>query len=474
MMASWDPIYPGEKVDWYSEYIARHSSLSLSWLEEPDEISRHPKEKLEMRGFGLLKDADGNKIVAPLDDGSVCLWSLGQDCEDSDPVLGRILTRSRAGLLSFDNGQWGSEKWQSSSGTSRIRMPSSGVVECVSIDSHRNKAYFAVQQGLSEIDLTTLQRSAYDQYREPISVISEASHPTPLTIGTTQALFIHDPRLGNNGRSSPYTSLSHCVDDDFCRSSSGGSPLSSHAVLSQPLPLSILHLPNSIYVAGRFPSILSYDRRFFPKVSTSIHSGARLSALSCLATPDRPTIVAAGEYNGKGSLEQYPLSFPGLPVQEPSRNRVSASRSKILSLTPHGKRLLFTDSDGQLTWVERDGTTPVRRWNINTHSASKTDDADAPQGIFNASLNDGDVVRKLLPISKGEKSEVCVWTGEKIGVLSFQQNARFAMGKDGNLENLAGSSEMSNDEKECGRMMRRALERQADEVRFIRGLGLSS
>ena len=34
-MASWDPTYPDEMVNWYDEYIARHAPLSLSWLEQP-------------------------------------------------------------------------------------------------------------------------------------------------------------------------------------------------------------------------------------------------------------------------------------------------------------------------------------------------------------------------------------------------------------------------------------------------------
>jgi len=385
-------------VDWYGEYVARHSCLSMSWLQQPKMDSQGSKEKLEIRGLGLLSERD--KVIAPLDDGSVCFWNLGK-LGDPSPQDGRIVTRSRPGLLSFDNGQKGSERWQSSA-TSNIKIPSSGVVECVSVNHHSNKAYFAVQYGLNEVDLTTLQISAYDRYPQPISTLSEAAHLTPLTIGTTQALFIHDPRLGNNGRTSPYTTLGHCMDEeDFRHLHSGGSTRSGQATLAQPLPLSILHLPHTIYVAGRFPSILTYDRRYFPKMLSNIHSGARLSTLTCLQTPHSPTIVAAGDYNGKGSLEKYPLSSSDMPGPAPTRNRTSASRSKILSLAPHGKRLLFSDSDGQLKWVERDGTTLVRRWNINTYSSESTADlSDAPQGIFNASSNDGDVARKLLPVDK--------------------------------------------------------------------------
>lgn len=66
-----------------------------------------------------------------------------------------------------------------------------------------------------------------------------------------------------------------------------------------------------------------------------------------------------------------------------------------------------------------------------------------------------------------------MWTGEKIGVLGFRRHARFGAEKYEDEDDAAGS-ETGNEEKQFGWMMRRALERQADEVRFVRGLGLSS
>jgi len=68
----------------------------------------------------------------------------------------------------------------------------------------------------------------------------------------------------------------------------------NYAPLYQPGPLSILHLSSSgddwdgngdIYVAGRFPSILNYDRRYFPKLRGTIHSGARLCSMAALSHP---------------------------------------------------------------------------------------------------------------------------------------------------------------------------------------------
>jgi hypothetical protein len=488
-MACWDPTYPHERVDWYSEYTARHAPLSLSWLQQPISDSNAVGEKLETRGLGLLKNAGNNIAVGPLDDGSVCLWNIGQENAAPDPEDGRIIACSKPSLLSV-NGPDGTN-WQNPS-SSRAKMTSTGVVECVSVDKARNKAYFAVQSGLNEVDLNTLQISSYDRYPFSISALSEATHPIPLTVGTTLSLHIHDPRIGNNGRRSSYTYLSESADighpidgpqnqTDFTRLHNGDpSGVLDYATLFQPLPLSILHLnPSStIYVAGRFPSILHYDRRFFPNIVSTIHSGGSLCSISSLPTPNSPTLVAGGEYNGKGSLELYPLTPPSsseaTEAKPPTRNRASASRSKILSLTPHGTRILFSDSDGQLRWVERDGSTLVRRWNINTYSSSPTDTLPT-QGIFNNDLNEGDVARKLLPVSSKERSEVLLWTGERIGVLGFKKKPRFALSADGGdeadgVEN--GGSGEGFEERDYGRMMRRALERQANEVRFVRGLGL--
>ena len=481
-MASWDPTYPGEKIDWYSEYIARHAPLSVSWLRQPYNEANGIRETLETRGLGLYNRDEGDLVVAPMDDGSICIWNLGEDGVDPAANDGEIVSRSRSGLLSVDAPN--SSIWQTTS-TSRAKTTSTGVVECVSIDKFRNKAYFAVHSGLNEVDLSTLQVSDYHRYPFSISALSETTDPIPLTVGTTLSLHIHDPRRRDNGRLSSYAQFTDRIDagpalqriNDFQRLASRDSPHEEYATLFHPSPLSIAHHnPSSmIYVAGRFPSILTYDRRFFPKLTSTIHSGARLCSLTALPSSSSPTLVAAGEYNGKGSLELYPLPTPSSSPfiesnAEPTFNRTSASRSKLLSLTPHGTRLLFSDSDGQLKWVERDGSTLVRRWNINAYPANE---AAAMQGIFNNDPNEGDVARKLLPVSAKERSEMLLWTGEKIGVLGFKKKPRFAFGAD-DAHTSDVDSDSSIDEQDYARIMRRALERQANEVRFVRGLGLGS
>ena len=485
-MANWDPTYPDEEVDWYAEYIARHAPLSMSWLEQPFGEQNGLREKVETKGLGILKEHNkSNVVVAPLDDGSVCLWNIGSDDAVPNSQDGRIMARSRPGLLS-SNGL--------DCDTSQDLTTNSGVIECVSVDGSRNKAYFAVQSALNEVDLTTLQISSLNRYPYPITALSEATYPVPLTVGTGFSLHLHDARLGNNG-GSPNSWISDRVDSppnlsngfrysdtDFHRLNSGDPSQADYATIFPPAPLSILHLnPSStLYVAGRFPSILTYDRRYFPKLTSTIHSGARLCSTVSLPNPKCSTLAAAGEYNGKGSLELYPLEHSSIGSQsdtipEPTRNRTSASRSKLLSLTPHGTRLLFSDGDGKLKWVERDGSTLVRQWNINTFDTSLSDSEASRGGIFNTQPDEGDVALKLLPVGSGERSEVCVWTGEKIGVLGFKDKPRFSFGVDGTSGTCTpeGSSDgESRDERDYERMMRRALQRQADEVRFVRGLGL--
>lgn len=74
-----------------------------------------------------------------------------------------------------------------------------------------------------------------------------------------------------------------------------------------------------------------------------------------------------------------------------------------------------------------------------------------------------DVARKLLTTGDGAKDELLFWTGERIGVVGFRKNPRFVVNEaDQNVESEATAYEAR---------MRRVLERQADEVRFVRGLG---
>lgn len=544
-LANWDPSYPTEKVDWYGEYIARHAPLSVSWLQQPVSTAdgEDSLERCEVKGLGYHTDSAGSRVVAPLDNGSVCIWNVSREDAGRKRRRGSILACSRPDLLSV-NGEssdfWGQSPY------SKAKMTSTGVVECVSVDNFRNKAYFAVQSGLNEVDLETLQVSALEKYPFSIAALSATDYPIPLTIGTTLSLHLHDPRRSSNTSSASASDYGERVDifadfpasprlrNDFHRLASGDQCI-GYASLFQPGPIAILHLSShpagvhdastgEIYVAGRFPSVLIYDRRCFPKLQNTIHSGARLCSLTSLPYSFRSlevdlmrrnqlslsqinefksqpgnTLIACGEYNSKGSLEMFGLapssednSWPngqqaGASQISTYKNRATASSSKLLSVATHGTRLVVSDGDGGLKWIERDGSTLVRKWNINTYNESLAPAVSS--GIFSSTTTGGpsagDVVRKILPTatssstssslgnSASNDSELLVWTGEKIGVLAFKKYPLWSV-EDWEERGDVAESEIRRrkEEKIYGETMRRALERQADEVRFLNGLGL--
>ena len=460
-----------QDVNFYHEYIARHSSLAMSWLEKPAEEKRD--YGLEIRGlahFGGLQET----IIAPLDDSSVCLWNVGCDSSASSTSNGRIQARSKPGLL-LPNGRHPS---LDSGEGSHPNMPwNEAIVENVSVDKLRKRVYFAVKGGLNEVDLETLKLLSHQTYPSTICALSEISASAPLTVATAASLHIHDHRLSGHVPthsigsdrldSSPSTLLPPINEGN---GSLGGLGTANHAPLIHS-PLSIVHLQSSqtIHVAGRFPSILTYDRRTFPKIHSTIHSGARLSSLTSTFSYTTNTLIACGEYNGKGSLELYRLSSSedSSTLFSSYQNRTTAARSKLLSVATHGTRIVFCDGDGILKWVERNGSTPVRRWNINSSSESET-----PRGIFARPRDAGpsDVARKILPLNESSNSELAIWTGDKIGVVSCRKKPRF-----GPWDERGEGEDLRTKESEglYEERMRRALERQADEVRFMRDLGLN-
>ncbi len=531
-IADWGLAYPQEKTNWYREYVSRYGPISVGWLQQPIDAEGKGSTKREMLGMGLLRDSAstgeprGTLVVAPLDDRSVCLWDVTTaDHSKASVDKGRAIARSKAGLLT--------------SGTNRIARSShlphndgnnqeAGIVECVSVDSLRKRGYFAVGSCLNEVDLETLRIVAETPYPSTISALSEIRHPVPLTVGTNSSLHIHDSRLtgSHDGscpwegkcESTPQTSSVEKTISHAIKSLETGH--SKYAQLLQPGPVSIMHLAetggswgnSSIYVAGRFSSILDYDRRFFPRLRGTIYSGARLSNLTSLdhplvptdrrdeevksnggqhaqssgqmRAPSTKTLIACGEYNGKGSLEFYGLgsgnidslgSDSGFVQTATYKNRQTASSSKLLSVVNHGTRLLFSDGDGTLKWMERDGFTEVRRWNINQGRLAE------PRGLFAPASGaaNGDVVRKILPnndisTTSVHHDELLLWTGERIALLNFSKRPAFL---EEQFEEAAESDDEAiklREEMLYGEAMRRALERQADEARFVQGLGLGT
>jgi hypothetical protein len=202
------------------------------------------------------------------------------------------------------------------------------------------------------------------------------------------------------------------------------------------------------------------------------------------------TLIACGEYNSKGSLEMYGLSpephlttissdsFAGSLRNSIMKNRQTSSSSKLLSVANHGTRIVVSDGGGNLKWLERDGFTEARRWNIAHGSI------EAPRGIF-GTLGDsymdsgsGDIVIKMANTHDGRdgnlvNGDLVLWTGEKIGLLSFSSKPGFAA--DSFEETGTKTPEQIRTEREertYAETIGRALEANANEVRWMRGLGL--
>ncbi|KAJ5637872.1 hypothetical protein N7490_007751 [Penicillium lividum] len=554
--SDWESSIEGEHVDWYSEYIARHGPMSFSWVQQPMIRNGEGRKRTphEVKGIGLLKDwssARQNKIVAPLEDGSVCIWDLNHShCGDSQSSKGKILGMSEPGLLMKNL----SRRRDHSPSKSSLEFINLG--EGVSVDSFRHRAYLAVGNVLNEIDLETLKLISQQRYPWSIFALSqETDYSVPLTLATTLSLQIHDARL-------PATEEEEAISlrceensaplvpelDIFSHSDSprlqlqpnglpphrirspGPSDDTNYAPLFQPGPLSILHPPaphvNSILVAGRFPSILCYDRRFFPRLQSTVHSGGSLCGLTSAPEPRFPVfkdsdypashnVVACGEYNGRGSLELYNLSSSSQdPQSRPSdrssalvlqhKNRQSAASSKLLSVASHGNRIVYSDSEGNIKRVERNGRAEVRRWNINTsqpqipffrssQAPSEQSGADDPQprGLWPSSQpenNSSEVARKILPTGGNlTGDELLVWTGERIGRIKFSipadtnleddEEDEWFMHAEVDEETREAMRHKLRDEWEKERKyedtMRLALERQADEVRWMGTDGMS-
>ncbi|KAI9664104.1 MAG: hypothetical protein M1821_007595 [Bathelium mastoideum] len=586
-LANWDPSYPGEKIDFYQEYIHRHAPITMNWLQTATDGAGGGNEPNEATGIGVLRD-DGEfgaeRAVAPLDDGSICIWDITPWSGRGPKSQGRVIGRTAPGLLTALPSSLDRDVARE---RSKAMMTETGAVECVSIDSVQRKGFFAVRNTLNEVDLNTMKLVSQNHFSFPITALSEAVPTVPLTVGTNMTLHLHDPRQPHPSSSPPSATTFSPGLSTRCELIAGTSPprlsprlnLGSgsssplalpisaitgthqppapHATLSQPGPLSILHLPEdrawdgngAIWVAGRFTSLLNYDRRFFPRLRGTVHSGARLASLTALPVPFLPrqsalmrqastttssiprpttssnsasiglspaeihaakslpghTLVAGGSYNGKGSLELYGVSpepaHATLSTNDARhvartsyRNRQTVSRSGVLAVAAQGARLVYSDGDGGVAWVERDGRGEVRRWGLDEAAGGGGNvgagvarggaehggaGVEGMEGVEEPPRNDDDVVQKLVPTGTADgaganDANLLCWTGEgRLGLLGFGRRPLFS---EEEWREGEGVDEETRQEEERAReyagRMRRALERQADEVRWVRGMGL--
>lgn len=347
-----------------------------------------------------------------------------------------------------------------------------------------------------------------ESFEWSISTLSPIHDGAPLTVGTSLGIHLHDFRA----RASLQKDRSERVEwdgNDIFKSIFDPKPLPPYASLSQPTPISILHLPrpgssstvsNDIYVSGRFTNILHYDRRKFPAIVGSIYSGAFINSLCSLPYPFNAsdnenrrqgelnleemaaikqatggsTLVAGGTYKTKGSLELFGLAETSdhghcATMHNAIRNRQTAASSIILSVINHGTKLVFSDGAGFLKWFERDGFTESRRLKIGHADGNE-------RSLFVSSSGPGELARKIVSTKSAVATDrlnndnILFWTGERLGMVSFTSSPLF------NVKNFEENGDVESAEEQLKReeyshKMREALNHQADELRLMERFG---
>ncbi|KAI1267453.1 hypothetical protein F5Y18DRAFT_415647 [Xylariaceae sp. FL1019] len=509
IVANWDPTFPGESVSWYREYIHRNAKASTSWFEKPRGAEGSYAETIDVRGLALYAPSKVRGelfAVSPLEDGSVCIW----DVKGTTKKKGAILSRTSPGFLYAGK--------RRRSGAPR-RTIDSGIVECVSVNNERQVAFFAMEDELVEVDLQSLSIASRTPFEWMIMTLSEAHGTVPLTVGTLKGLHLYDYRAGYRHHDSRKDSADTVLESkgpDLSTIFDDSRPLPPYTALAQPGPQSILHLESpwnpdqlsdDIFVAGRFPSILHYDRRMFPSIKGTMHSGAQPCSLTSLpypfsgidvdlrrrlqlskeqvekskSAPGGRTIIACGSYKTKGSLEIYGLSTETeqdgstrVSYDCVTKNRVSASQSKLLSVITHGTRIVFSDGQGYLRWMERDGFSEVRR-----HKIGKSERI-TQRSIFGTMPGSDDIARKILStrVKGGDNSrtddDIIFCTGEALGLVNFSSQP--VSSAEDFVEDSYTQEEVL-EEQEAQRYreeMRRVLARDADAIWHTQNLGAGS
>ncbi|RAO68938.1 uncharacterized protein BHQ10_004950 [Talaromyces amestolkiae] len=502
--AEWDPSYETEDVDWYSEYIARNGPISFSWTQRP--VTGGPNRMLrDAMGMGLLRDwsfAREDRVIAPLDDGTICVWDMNYSHSNSaNSLKGKITGMSRPGVLMTDM-----SKRSDKTPPRSPPLEFLNVGECVSVDSMRRRAYIAVGNILNEVDLETLHVVHQQRYAWSIFALSqETDYSVPLTLATTLSLQIYDARLSSpeeeaeiSLRSIPIVrSYSYSQTDNHLNAFEALVRIRKVRIMRRCFNLGLCRY-YILRLRMLIPSFWQEDFLVFSVTTGALFPGYKLPFTLEVG---KHTIVACGEYNGRGSLELYDLNFHGSdPQHEDSeshmqsaryQNRQSAASSKLLSVASHGARIVFSDSNGNVKWVERDGQTQVRHWNINTSrrqsriaSPGDVDESDQVRGLFFTSDTSmrNDVVRKILPTDANlNGDELLLWSGDRIGRLRFSNDSDEGtddemndwMSLDGEEADITEkqarrqSKELEKRrEQEYAQRIRRALERQADETEY--------
>ncbi|TQV98561.1 F-box domain-containing protein [Cordyceps javanica] len=461
-MANWDPAFPTERVSWYDEFIQRYGPASISWLQTPRIRDRGMEAIIESRGVALYnpyngRDGDGTMLaVSPLDDGSVCLW----DIKGTRGRQGSIIGCSKPDIL-FIDGPGGQNQ-------RRSKRIDTGVTECVSVNHHNNRAFFAVQSHLIEVDLNRLQVVSRQSFEWSITTMSAINEGLPLTVGTSLGIHLHDFRTRAN---IPNDRSERVEWDewDVYKSIFDPKPLPPYASLSQPTPISILHLPkpgshsqvsDDIFVSGRFTNILHYDRRKFPAIVGSIYSGGLIKSLAAVPYP-----YSTVDYEVRRHGE-----FPAEQISRIKRtgSGVTMIAGGVYKLKGSLEIIVFSDGNGLIKWFERDGFTECRRHKIGS--------CDAKENNIFASSGRGEIARKIVSTkssvghNRSNNDDILFWTGERLGMLSFTATPLY-LSEDFEPPLDVEAATEDGKRQQYAEEMREALERQTDEIQLMSRFG---
>jgi hypothetical protein len=247
---------------------------------------------------------------------------------------------------------------------------------------------------------------------------------------------------------------------------------------------------------------------------------ALLPARDVFAAKERAghTVLAAGMHRGGAGLALHALGAGddggGMSAATTFRRAPGGGFARALAGVPHGSRIVFADSAGWLRWVERDGATAVRAWNVNSGSSSATsgpvtragnganngpvaandgnpggsnDGTDGatfagPAGLVSLrppTDDDDDFVTRILPVGRpgaaGTDAAGLVLTTQegRVGLLGFGAKGKrwgVAAAREPSPEEAGAKAEME-EQALYERRMRWALAAQANEVNFLDGRG---
>lgn len=538
-LVNWDPEYHRREpeIDWYSEYVQRVANINVDWL-DPWDRERQVAVPPVAAGCLLFEQGEdvARKVIGVSENLTVAVWDISRSATAGTVLDWSLLSRSGP----------------------TVKTVQRSAIEAASVDARSGQAYFAAGSSVLQVDLATLRLAGTHRIAESSDVLalSPADPGLPLTVATERHVHLVDPRA-------PRAPLARAPADPLLihdpalslRGGGGAKPFLRFRLVDSG-PRSILHVPalpgspvdssSSIWVAGRFSHLLGFDRRRFPALArapipcaarnpslalmSNLHcympppprSGgggwsfgsaapdALLPARDVFAAKEKPghSILAVGMHRGGAGLAIHALGNDdagdaGIGVATTFRRAPGGGFARALAGAPHGARVVFADSAGWLRWVERDGATGVRAWNVNSGSQSSGpvarhvaggggggvvpgggDDEGGVAGLVRLrppTDDDDDFVTRILPVGRAGAQDVgadaaglVLTTQEgRVGLLSFGGRGRRWRSpavRESTPEEEDARAEME-EQTLYERRMRFALAAQANEVNFLSGRG---